>query len=255
MGKRGYEGVVTTPEQTKKGVKLNWTGRVNLVKQALEIPLKIKKPTMFFVDSMSDLFHEEVPFEFIDKTINIIQKCPQHIFQILTKRADRANKYFLSRRWPIYIPNIWLGASVEQKKHLPRIDILRQIPAAIRILSLEPLLEDLGEINLKDIHWVIVGGESGPGARPMHPDWVRSIRDQCKTANVPFFFKQWGSWCPEQQSFHTIKDISQNDVAFMNKKERKKCHCWENGLISYKLGKSRSGHLLDGKEYKEFPKT
>ena len=194
MGKPGYAGVVTTPADTAKGKRLNWTGKVNLVESALEIPLKIKKPTMFFVDSMSDLFHENVPFDFNRRFMGIVKQCPQHIFQVLTKRPERMLEFFMwiiSRgQYPMAFPNLWLGVSVEEEIHLDRIDTLRKIPAAIRMLSIEPLLEDLGEINLEEIHWVIVGGESGPKARPMRIEWAEAVMEQCKQAGVAFYMKQ-----------------------------------------------------------------
>ena len=151
-----------------------------------------KKPTVWFVNSMSDLFHERVPFSFIDNIFESILETPQHRYQVLTKRPLVMERYFSKRSVPA---NVWLGTSVEDRKYgVPRIDPLRRINAKVRFLSIEPLLEDLGEINLADMSWVIVGGESGTKARPMNPDWARSIRDQCENAKVPFFFKQWGSY-------------------------------------------------------------
>jgi len=140
---------------------------------------------------MSDLFHKKVPFAFIDRVIKTAKDTPQHIYQILTKRSERMAKYFIKRNVP---SNVWLGVSVEDRKHaLKRIPHLRSITAAVRFLSVEPLLEDLGIIELKGIDWVIVGGESGAKARPMKPEWAMSIRYQCEDCDVPFFFKQWGS--------------------------------------------------------------
>lgn len=158
----------------------------------LSTPLKRKIPTMYFVNSMSDLFHPKVPFGFIDKVMQTIGETPQHTYQILTKRPARMAKYFASRDAP---KNAWLGVSVENKRHgVPRIDILRGINANIRFLSVEPLLEDIGGINLAGIDWVIVGGESGNKARPMRPQWVANIKQQCRAANAHFFFKQWGAY-------------------------------------------------------------
>ena len=154
-------------------------------------PALRKKPTTFFVNSMSDLFHRDVPFPFIDSVFDTIDNQPMHRFQILTKRADRLLTY-ANRRQRAFYPNTYIGVSVEDKKHgLPRIEELFQVQAK-RFLSIEPLLEDLGEIDLTGICWVIVGGESGSKARPMNPDWVRNIRDQCAEHAIPFFFKQWG---------------------------------------------------------------
>jgi protein gp37 len=165
--------------------------RLTLHPNRLADPLARKKPTIWFVNSMSDLFHERVPFDFIDQVLTTICLTPQHRYQILTKRAERMAEYFETRAAP---QNVWLGTSVENRKQgVPRIPILRGIRASVRFLSIEPLLEDLGELDLRRISWVIVGGESGPKARPMQAAWARSIRDQCELADVPFFFKQWGS--------------------------------------------------------------
>jgi len=165
---------------------------ISLLPERLTQPLKRKKPTIYFVNSMSDLFHEEVPYSFIDKVMNTISATPQHTYQILTKRAQRMAHYFQSRAVP---KNAWLGVSVEDRKYgVSRIEYLRQINAAVRFLSVEPLLEDIGKMNLAGIHWVIVGGESGPKARPMRPEWVEAIQLQCEQQGAAFFFKQWGGW-------------------------------------------------------------
>jgi len=155
----------------------------------LEMPLRWKKPQMVFVNSMSDLFHEQVPEEFIFDIFDIMNKAPQHQFQILTKRAERLLKLAPSLRWA---ENIWMGVTVESADYKERIDYLRYTSAQIKFLSLEPLLGDLGQLDLNGIDWVIAGGESGPGARPMQIEWVRNIRKQCVSEDVPFFFKQWG---------------------------------------------------------------
>jgi protein gp37 len=165
---------------------------LTLLPNRLDDPLGRKKPTVYFVNSMSDLFHEGVPFAFVDRVFEVIAKAHWHTFQLLTKRADRLAEYFQTRTAPA---NAWLGVSVEDRKYgLPRIDQLRTVNATVRFLSVEPLLEDLGEMNLSDIHWVIVGGESGPKARPMRQEWVESIREQCEEQRAAFFFKQWGGW-------------------------------------------------------------
>lgn len=228
----------------------HWTGKVELIESALKIPLRWRKSRRIFVNSMSDLFHESLSDDAIDRVFAVMALCPQHAFQVLTKRAERMRGWtdrlqkmaddwkphtkrgeftpsdvlnfkhmhrtfgrgpaFPYKPWPL--SNIWLGVSVEDQKNLDRIKHLRNTPAAVRFLSLEPLLEDLGDLNLDGIHWVICGGESGPGARPMHPGWVRSVRDQCAAASVPFFFKQWGG-----------------------------------------VHKKAAGRLLDGREHMEFP--
>jgi protein gp37 len=176
MGTPGYE----------KGFALR------LIPERLSDPIRRKKPTIYFVNSMSDLFHERVPATYIDQVFEVIAQTPQHSYQILTKRADRLASYFATRVAP---DNVWLGVSVENRRHgVPRIDHLRDVPAKIRFLSVEPLLEDVGELNLEGIHWVIVGGESGPKARPMKPEWADAVRMQCEAQDVAFFFKQWGGW-------------------------------------------------------------
>ncbi len=177
MGAPGYE---------------NGFRQITLMHERLEQPIARKKPTIYFVNSMSDLFHEDVPFEFIDKVFNTIRLTPQHAYQILTKRAERMNEYFQARLVP---DNAWLGVSVEDKRYgLARIPYLQAINAKTRFLSIEPLLEDLGRFSLRGIHWVIVGGESGTKARPMEESWVLKIRDRCERSDIDFFFKQWGSW-------------------------------------------------------------
>ena len=165
---------------------------LRLIPERLSDPIKRKKPTIYFVNSMSDLFHEKVPSDYIGRVMETIAATPQHSYQILTKRAARMARYFTSREVP---ENVWLGVSVENRKHgVPRIDHLRGVKAKIRFLSVEPLLEVLGDLDLHGIHWVIVGGESGPKARPLKPEWADSVRVQCESQNVAFFFKQWGGW-------------------------------------------------------------
>ncbi|MGE4503504.1 MAG: DUF5131 family protein [Thiomicrospira sp.] len=165
---------------------------ISILEERLSQPIKKKKPTKYFVNSMSDLFHEKVPFEFIDKVFDVIDSTPHHIYQILTKRSARMAEYFKSRQAP---SNAWIGVTVENRKQgLKRIEHLRTIDASIRFLSVEPLLEDLGVIDLSGIDWVIVGGESGPKARPMKPEWAETIQEQCEALDVSFFFKQWGGW-------------------------------------------------------------
>lgn len=155
----------------------------------LRLPLEWKVPRTIFVNSMSDLFHEKVPIAFIRRVFAVMKKASWHKFQILTKRADRLAAVAEKIHWP---GNVWMGVSVETSEYLWRIDCLRLVPAAIRFLSIEPLLGPIRNLDLNGIHWVIVGGESGPGARPMDPSWVRDIRNQCLYSKVPFFFKQWG---------------------------------------------------------------
>lgn len=166
--------------------------RFNPVPARLFEPLKRIKPTVYFVNSMSDLFHENMPEDYLNKIFNVIKETPQHTYQILTKRADRMFQYLSQREMP---KNIWLGVTVENKKEgLQRIDLLRHLKASVLFLSMEPLLEDLGIVNLNNIDWVIVGGESGSKARPMDKSWVLNIKHQCEEKDIAFFFKQWGTW-------------------------------------------------------------
>lgn len=191
---------------------------LRLMPERLVQPLKRKKPTTFFVSSMSDLFHENVPDRYIEDVLHVIEQTPQHTYQILTKRADRLPVFFRERTPP---DNVWLGVSVEDKAYgVPRIDYLKQVDARVRFLSVEPLLEDLGVLNLSGIHWVIVGGESGARARPMNSEWAENVRDQCDEAGVAFFFKQWGGW----------------------------------GADGKKRNKKANGRSLNGRIYEEYPR-
>jgi len=162
---------------------------VTLHPAVLDLPKRWRQPRMIFVNSMSDLFHESVPPEFIQRVFATMRDCPQHTFQVLTKRSARLRDLAQYLDWA---PNIWMGVSVENRRVIHRIHDLQAVPAYVRFLSCEPLLGPLDDLPLDGIHWVIVGGESGPGARPMQAAWVRAIRDQCRRAHVPFFFKQWG---------------------------------------------------------------
>jgi protein gp37 len=167
---------------------------LRLVPEKLAEPLRWGRPRMIFVNSMSDLFHKDVPDGYVRTVADVMRDANWHTYQVLTKRSERLARMLATElREHADEPHIWWGVSVEDRKHgLPRIDHLREAPAAVRFLSVEPLLEDLGEVDLTGISWVIVGGESGPGARPMRAEWVRGIRDQCERAGVRFFFKQWG---------------------------------------------------------------
>jgi protein gp37 len=187
---------------------------VRLVPEKLEEPLRWRTRRRIFVNSMSDLFQDGVPDDFIEAVVRIMVRAKWHTFQVLTKRAERMRRLMETRlRFASQHPHVWWGVSIENREHgLPRMAHLRAMPARVRFLSIEPLLEDLGRIGLQRIDWVIVGGESGAGARPMEANWVRRVRDQCARAGVPFFFKQWGG-----------------------------------------VRKSETGRLLDGKLYEEFP--
>jgi protein gp37 len=166
--------------------------------ERLEQPLAWTKPRMIFVNSMSDLFHKEVPSGFIDRVFETMERAEWHTFQLLTKRSSLMRDY-LSKRYSNRTPppHVWVGVSVEDSRSKTRIGHLSASPAAVRFLSVEPLIGSLGPLNLDGIHWVIAGGESGPGARPMHIDWAREVRDQCAAQQVPFFFKQWGGARPK----------------------------------------------------------
>jgi protein gp37 len=176
-----FRGVPGHPFEQGFDLRL-WPGR-------LDLPLQWKEPRRVFVNSMSDLFHEQIPEEFVNRVFATMVAARWHTFQILTKRAKRLGELGPSLPWR---PNIWQGVSIENMDVAWRVDELRKVPADVRFLSLEPLLGPLDELDLSEIHWVIVGGESGPGAREMKKTWVRSLRDRCKREAVPFFFKQWG---------------------------------------------------------------
>ena len=184
MGQPKYSGLTR-----KSGRRYVWTGNVRLDWASLDVPETWRKGRRIFVNSMSDLFHEDVPEEFIQAVFGVMTRTPRHIYQVLTKRADRLAAVSPQLAWPA---NVWMGVSVESADFADRIDWLRSTGAKVKFLSLEPLLGPLPDLDLRDIDWVIVGGESGPGARPMDPAWVRDLRDQCVKAQVPFHFKQWG---------------------------------------------------------------
>ena len=163
--------------------------KVTLHPHALRLPLSWKKPQMIFVNSMSDLFHEDVPLEFIQQVFDVMRRANRHTYQVLTKRSERLVELDVNIDWP---PHVWMGVTVENADYAYRIDHLRRTHAAVKFVSLEPLLGPISNLDLAGIRWAVVGGESGPGARPMDPKWVTDIRDQCLRADVPFFFKQWG---------------------------------------------------------------
>ncbi len=167
---------------------------VTLHEDQLDLPLRWRQPRQIFVNSMSDLFHDAVPDDYIRRVFDVMVKARWHVFQVLTKRSGRLADLARHLPWP---SNVWQGVSVENADYVSRIADLVKVPAAVRFLSVEPLLGPIADLPLKSIHWVIVGGESGPGHRPIQPEWVRAIRDQCGSAAVPFFFKQWGGRTPK----------------------------------------------------------
>lgn len=184
-GSNKYHG---TAKRSRSGRPV-FSGRINLDEGALDLPRKWRKGRLVFVNSMSDLFHPDVPLEFIQRVFRVMEECPQHTFQVLTKRPEIALAHAEHLPWP---KNVWMGTSVENALYTHRIRVLREIPAKVRFLSCEPLIGPIPRLPLSKIHWVIVGGESGPGARPMEEAWVLAIRDRCVDMGVPFFFKQWG---------------------------------------------------------------
>jgi len=186
MGMEKYKGTTR-----KSGRRHVWTGRVNVDEKALLAPLTWRTPQRIFVNSMSDLFQESLSDEFVGRVWRIMEQAHWHVFQILTKRPERMLS-LLSRPAFRVLPHVWLGTSVEDEDHVGRIEILRKTPAAIRFVSFEPLLAPIPNPDLSDIHWAIVGGESGPRARPMQAEWVEQLRDACLRQGVAFFFKQWG---------------------------------------------------------------
>jgi protein gp37 len=163
--------------------------KLTLQQDVVEVPLRWKRPRLIFVNSMSDLFHKDVPLEHIQRCFAVMQQASQHTFQVLTKRPERVAEIARQLPWP---RNVWMGTSVENADYVWRVHELAEVPARIRFLSVEPLLGPIPRLPLSGVHWVIVGGESGPGARPMREEWVLRIRDRCRKFGVPFFFKQWG---------------------------------------------------------------
>lgn len=202
--------------------------QLTLHPEALNEPKKVKKPSMFFVCSMADLFHDEVPFEFVDKVMQTIKECPQHTFQILTKRSSRMFYYFFLEQNPIP-QNVWLGVTVESiiYGNLKRLHALKTIQAPVRFLSCEPLLSDLGTLDLSGINWVIVGGESGNQARPMKKEWVLNIKRQCDEQGVPFFFKQWGTYGEDGVK----RDKKANGCSIDGKTYQAWPKAWKGGVI------------------------
>lgn len=186
MGVPKYEGLTR-----KSGQRYVWTGRIRLDEASLDIPFKWKKPRKIFVNSMSDLFHADVPAEFIARVWSVMEQTPQHTYQILTKRPERMREVLTTLGLPA-LEHVWLGTSVEDSAVLSRLDDLRATPAIVRFVSFEPLIGSVRDANLKNINWAIVGGESGPRSRPMDEKWVDEIRLKCLAAGTAFFFKQWG---------------------------------------------------------------
>jgi protein gp37 len=188
MGVPKYKGLTRV-----SGKRIIWNGVVREDVASLDIPLNWKKPRKIFVNSMSDLFHEKVSDRFIEMVWQVMETTPRHHFQILTKRPERMRTFITDRIGKI-LPNVWLGTSVEDASEIGRIDYLRSVPAAIRFISFEPLIGPVGNVNLEEIHWAIVGGESGRRARPIQESWIDEIYETCDMFGTAFFFKQWGTW-------------------------------------------------------------
>lgn len=186
----------------------HWNGNIHLDHDSVEEPYRWKKPRLVFVNSMSDLFQEKVPLDFIQNVFAVMNNLPQHTFQVLTKRPDIAADYANCLDWS---PNIWMGTSVEDSRYTHRVHELKIIPAAVKFLSIEPLLGPIPRLPLSGVDWVIVGGESGPGAREVRPEWVRQIRDKCIARGVPFFFKQWGG-VKKKQTGRTLDGRTWNQM-------------------------------------------
>lgn len=294
MGQKKYMGLTVL-----QGSQVQWSGKVSFDESALLKPLAWKKPKRIFVTSMGDPNHENVTDLARDKMLAVIAEAEQHDFLWLTKRPADMDRYYasfgadeaedrgmtfaawcigtlgeeaferiLAKRMWRGLPNLWVGTSVENAEQKRRIDELRKVPAKVRFLSCEPLLGDLGEVDLTGIHWVIAGGESGPNARPLHPDWARSLRDQCKDAGVPFFFKQWGEWIPwepeQQPCWVSQHGKSEDHHALFPENIADNPAGWDSGLgfeeeesqpAFQKVGKKAAGHLLDGVEHHAFPEV
>lgn len=186
MGMSKYSGTTR-----KSGGRAKWTGRIKLEEQALDIPLRWRRPKRIFVNSMSDLFHDSVPVEYIGRVWDVMERANWHTFQILTKRPERMRNVLDNQNFSV-LPNVWLGTSVENSDYQARIEELRKTRAIVRFISFEPLIGAIGTVNLANIDWAIVGGESGPKARPMEQAWVEDIQKQCLNQGTAFFFKQWG---------------------------------------------------------------
>lgn len=286
-----YEGTIN-PE-TKR-----WNGNIKLVPEHLQDPLHWKRPRMVFVNSMSDLFHESVPDDFIDQVFAVMALAKQHTFQVLTKRPERMLAYMIDggrpRRvgsnngfmadnnvvypWPLL--NVWIGTTVENQESADeRIPLLLQTPAAVRWVSMEPLLSSVDLHQIPDgrgftfdalskkvgislqgagLDWIVVGGESGPNARPMHPAWARSLRDQCAEAGVPFLFKQWGEWAPHQARAGGDEggDLRRGHVRYLQGDLREQDGHFRRGDAAVaRVGKKSAGRLFDGVLHDGYPKT
>jgi protein gp37 len=220
--------------------------------ERLELPLRWHRPRRVFVNSMSDLFHDEVPDMFVRQVFAVMERADWHTFQVLTKRSERLREIAPSLPWP---PNVWMGVSIENRRFVHRADHLRQVPAAVRFISAEPLLGPLDGLMLEAIDWLIVGGESGPRARPMHPTWARRLRDQCREASIAFFFKQWGAHAPEDHlKGSTHGSLTLVDVRGPQRSETHRDSPQDPDWAHLRrVGKRDAGRLLDGREWSQMP--
>ncbi|MHB2029335.1 MAG: DUF5131 family protein [Acidimicrobiales bacterium] len=218
---------------------------LTLHEDQLDLPRRWAAPRVIFVNSMSDLFHQGVPDDFIQRTFQVMEETPRHTYQVLTKRSQRLAKLAPKLPWP---SNVWMGVSVETEKYSFRVNHLRATQAAVRFISAEPLLGPLSNIDLTNIDWVIAGGESGPGARPMHPSWVRLLRDHCNESDVAFFFKQWGAWKPERSRLATPVSIRGELLDSMP------AFAVPGSPVKMRrLGKGRAGRRIDGRTWDQMP--
>jgi protein gp37 len=235
----------------RPGERPDWTGEVRCLPDRLDTPLRWRKPRRVFVDSMSDLFHRDVPSHFIGSVFRTMARCPRHTFQVLTKRPQRMEAWVQANNEITVptLPNVWLGTSIESDRYTFRADHLRVTPAAVRFLSLEPLLGPLPSLDLTGIDWVIVGGESGPGARPMHPDWVRDLRDRCVDAGVAFFFKQWGTWAEGGDGVTYGRWVHPETGATNGARPH------QRAVLMTQVGKKAAGRELDGRTWDEMPEA
>ncbi|WP_419926024.1 DUF5131 family protein [Candidatus Poriferisocius sp.] len=218
---------------------------LTLHKDELALPHRWKSPRVIFVNSMSDLFHPEVPDEFIEDVFQVMADTPRHTYQVLTKRSQRLLKLSTRLSWP---DNIWMGVSVETDRYCFRVDHLRKVPAAIRFVSAEPLLGELHSLGLDAIDWVIAGGESGANARPMHPSWAFDLRDRCIDTNTAFFFKQWGAWTPRDDD-NAVLVV--NDGTFVAKSDSTLIP--GSPILMRRVSKSEAGRELEGKTWDQMP--
>jgi protein gp37 len=216
----------------------------------LEKPLSWKKPRKVFVNSMSDLFHRDVPVEFIKRVLDVCRRAHWHQFQILTKRSQRLARDAKLLDWP---NNVWMGTSVESQEYAYRVDHLREVPAAVRFISFEPLIGPVDRVDLTGIDWAIVGGESGPGSRPSHPDWFRKIRRLCEKQGTAFFFKQYGDFAPAQEEIEEKRAIRIDRQGVIRESTDKRTR--KTDAVVVRIGKGNAGRMLDGRTWDAYPEN